>query len=179
MKKIYYFILKGFWNILRNIFYKKWLFQYEVETLCGSYGLNLKVNGQCHGIHKDVIFKDYVNLNGLRILGLGKVEIGSYFHSGMGLTIITSNHNWNSDEYIPYDKKRINKTTIIKDFVWIGHNVILNPGVIIGEGAIIAAGSVVVKDVPDLAIVGGNPAQIIKLRDSEKFYRLKSEKKFF
>lgn len=179
MKRFYYFILKGFWNIIRNFFNKKWIFQYEVERLCGSFGSNLKINGQCYGIHENVNFKNNVNINGLRILGLGKVEIGNYFHSGMGLTIITSNHNWDSNESIPYDKKRINKTTIIKDFVWVGHNVIINPGVKIGEGAIIAAGSVVVKDVPDLAIVGGNPAQIIKFRDSEKFNRLKKDGKFF
>lgn len=39
----------------------------------------------------------------------------------------------------------------------------------IGEGAIIAIGSVVVKDVPRCAIVGGNPAKVIKYRDIEKF----------
>jgi chloramphenicol O-acetyltransferase type B len=35
-------------------------------------------------------------------------------------------------------------------------------GVTIGEGAIVAAGSVVTKDVPDYAVVGGNPAKILK-----------------
>ena len=38
------------------------------------------------------------------------------------------------------------------------------PGVHLGEGAVIAAGSVVVKDVPPYAVVGGNPAKIIKFR---------------
>jgi acetyltransferase-like isoleucine patch superfamily enzyme len=66
----------------------------------------------------------------------------------------------------------------IKDFVWCGNNVTIIPGITIGEGAIIAAGAVVVKDVPDCAIVGGNPAQIIKYRNKEAFYKLKSEKKF-
>ena len=35
-------------------------------------------------------------------------------------------------------------------------------GVTIGEGAVVGAGSVVTKDVPDYAVVGGNPAQILK-----------------
>lgn len=35
---------------------------------------------------------------------------------------------------------------------------------IIGDGAVIASDSVVVKNVPPYAIVGGNPAQIIKYR---------------
>ena len=47
-----------------------------------------------------------------------------------------------------------------------------------GEGAIIAIGSVVVKDVPAYAIVGGNPAKLIKYRNIEQFKRLKMEGKY-
>lgn len=50
----------------------------------------------------------------------------------------------------------------IKDKAWIGFNSIILKGVTIGEGAIVASGSVVTKDVPDWAVVGGNPAKIIK-----------------
>jgi virginiamycin A acetyltransferase len=41
------------------------------------------------------------------------------------------------------------------------------PGVRIGHGAIIASGAVVVDDVPDYGIVGGNPAKLIRTRYSE------------
>ena len=44
--------------------------------------------------------------------------------------------------------------------------------------AIIAAGSVIVKDVPDYAVVGGNPAKIIKYRDIEYFQELKRQGAF-
>lgn len=57
---------------------------------------------------------------------------------------------------------------IIEHDVWIGNSVILRPGVRIGTGAVVAAGSVVVKDVPPFAIVGGNPARIIRYRFDEK-----------
>lgn len=50
----------------------------------------------------------------------------------------------------------------IKDKAWIGFNSIILKGVTIGEGAVVAAGSVVTKDVPDYAVVGGNPAVILK-----------------
>lgn len=53
---------------------------------------------------------------------------------------------------------------VIKNDVWIGQNVTLSMGVEIGNGAVIAANSVVTKSVPDFAIVGGNPAKVIKYR---------------
>ncbi len=53
---------------------------------------------------------------------------------------------------------------IIDDDVWIGFGAIINSGVHIGQGAIIASGAVVVHDVPPYAIVGGNPARVIKYR---------------
>jgi galactoside O-acetyltransferase len=51
---------------------------------------------------------------------------------------------------------------IIKDKAWIGFNSIILKGVTIGEGSIVGAGSVVTKDVPDYAVVAGNPAKIVK-----------------
>ena len=45
---------------------------------------------------------------------------------------------------------------------WIGFDACILPGVTIGEGAIVGARSVVISDVPDYAIVGGNPARIIR-----------------
>lgn len=52
--------------------------------------------------------------------------------------------------------------------VWIGARVFIRDGVKIGNGAIIAAGTVVVKNVPDYAIVGGVPAKLIRYRFSEE-----------
>jgi len=48
--------------------------------------------------------------------------------------------------------------------VWIGANVTLAMGIKLGTGCVVAANSVVTKDVPPYAIVGGNPASIIKFR---------------
>lgn len=58
------------------------------------------------------------------------------------------------------------KLTVQHD-VWIGGNVLLRPGVTVGYGAVVAGGSVVTKDVPPFAIVGGNPAKIIRYRFDE------------
>ncbi|MBF9234502.1 CatB-related O-acetyltransferase [Microvirga alba] len=57
--------------------------------------------------------------------------------------------------------------TIIGNDVWIGHEATIMPGVKIGDGAIIAAKSVVTADVPPYAIVGGNPAKVLRQRFSD------------
>ena len=49
--------------------------------------------------------------------------------------------------------------------VWIGANVVVVDGVTIGKGAVLAAGSVIISDVPDYALVAGNPAKIKKYRE--------------
>lgn len=49
--------------------------------------------------------------------------------------------------------------------VWFGGNCTVLPGVTIGDNVVVAAGAVVTKDVPDNAMVGGNPAKIIKMID--------------
>ena len=56
------------------------------------------------------------------------------------------------------------KPVVIGNDVWIGRRVIILPGVHIGNGVIIGAGAVVTKDVPDFAVVAGNPARIVKYR---------------
>lgn len=53
---------------------------------------------------------------------------------------------------------------LIGNDVWIGNGVTILGGIRIGNGAVVAAGAVVVKDVPPYAVVGGNPAKIIKYR---------------
>lgn len=163
---------------------KKWvrykeIQQFRVKQSLGSCGANLAINGIYRGLGRNVHIGECVNFNdNVFINGSGKVHIGSYFHTGVNLTIISSNHNFENATSIPYDKVRIDKPVHIKDFVWCGNNVTIIPGITIGEGAIIAAGAVVVKDVPDCAIVGGNPAQLIRYRNKEEFYKLKEEGKY-
>jgi acetyltransferase-like isoleucine patch superfamily enzyme len=127
---------------------------------------------------KNTILGNNPNFNGMKILGFGQVTFGDNFHSGPGCEIITSNHNYDNGSTIPYDDTFINKDIIIEDNVWFGNKVTVLGGVTIGEGAIIQASSLVHKDVPPYAIVGGNPAKIIKYRDIEHYKKLKADKKF-
>ncbi len=91
------------------------------------------------------------------------------------LFIIASDHNYKCLSTFPFKvmvagekAEALSKGDIIvKDDVWIGANSTILSGVTINQGAIVAAGSVVTKDVPPYAIVGGNPAKVIKYRFSE------------
>lgn len=51
---------------------------------------------------------------------------------------------------------------VVGDYVWIGDGAIVLKGVTIGRGAIIASRAVVTRDVPELAIVAGNPARLVR-----------------
>lgn len=116
--------------------------------------------------------------NSLTVTGNGTVKIGSYFHSATNVKIMLGSHAYDLGDRIPYGNKVTTKNVIIDDFVWIGADVIISGNVHIGEGAIVAIGSVVVKDVPPCAIVGGNPAKIIKYRDIDLFNKCKKEHRY-
>lgn len=55
--------------------------------------------------------------------------------------------------------------TVIKRGASIGANSVILPGVAVGEEVLVGAGSVVTKDVPDKAVVTGNPARIMAYKD--------------
>lgn len=95
------------------------------------------------------------------------------------MQVLTRNHNYDSNdlEFIPYDQKYIEKPVVIGEYCWIGARVTIFPGVKIGKGVVVAACSVITKDIPDYAVVGGNPARIIKYRNKEKFDELLREDK--
>lgn len=160
--------------------YRREIYTYYTYKKCGSVGENLIVNGKIEGIGSKVIIGNYCSFNpNVVFLGRGKITFGNYFHTGRGLTIITSNHDYDMGTAIPYSPGySIDKEVIIKDFVWLGHNVTILQGVTVGEGAVVAAGSIVSKDVPEYAVVGGVPAKILKYRNIEHFKKLKDEEKY-
>ena len=89
-----------------------------------------------------------------------KIRIGTKVAISREAFICTASH----DISLP-NRPLITKPIIICDGVWIGARAIVLPGVKIGEGAVVAAGAVVTHDVPAWAVVGGNPAKVIKRRE--------------
>jgi len=80
-------------------------------------------------------------------------------------SILNKSHNYKST-LVPIVEQGDTEidNPVIGDGVWLGRNVTVLKGLKIGAHSIVAAGAVVVKDVPDYAIVGGVPAKIIKYR---------------
>lgn len=95
----------------------------------------------------------------------GTVTIGNNVMMGPEVYIYTRNHAHDRVD-IPmieqgYEEER---PVTIEDDVWIGSRVTILPGVTVGRGAVIGASAVVTKDVPAYAVVGGNPAKVLKMR---------------
>ena len=140
--------------------------------------INATINmGNCH-----VKIGDRVMINnGTTFYCINGITIGNDVMISWGCTLIDNNsHSLISAERAKelatakqeYEDGTIGNNTdwslvknapiVIKDKAWIGFNSIIMKGVTIGEGAVVAAGSVVTKDVPDYAVVSGNPATVIK-----------------
>ena len=95
-----------------------------------------------------------------------KLSVGDFLMMGEDVLFQGGSHNF-QDISIPMGHQGGNGKTVlnIESDVWIGARVIVLPGCKhIGKGVIIGAGSVVTKDIPDYAIVGGNPAKVLKSR---------------
>lgn len=101
---------------------------------------------------------------GSLIQDIGKITIEKEVMIAPQCMIFTANHKIKLGEFIG-KQGDIVKNVNIGEGAWIGARAIILPGVNIGKGAVVGAGAVVTKDIPDNAIVGGNPARIIKYRE--------------
>ncbi len=106
------------------------------------------------------------------------LQIGNYVSIAPGaLFMLDVNHQIETLTTFPLYTRLVEPTPhdaiskgplIVEDEVWIGTNAIIFSGVTVAKGAIVAAHAVVTSNIPPYAIVGGNPAKIIRYRFSEE-----------
>ncbi len=118
--------------------------QEGAKLIIGRYSGMTNTIIQCH---KEIIIGDYVNI------GAGCMIMDSNFHSTNWLDRLDRKKDIENHKNAPIK---------IEDVVFIGARSIICKGVTIGKHAIIAAGSVVVTDIPENEVWGGNPAKFIK-----------------
>ena len=140
------------------------------KKMFASCGDELNVEqGAYFGSGKDVRVGTLVGIGKNFTLHNCLLTIDDYLMMGEDVMIIGGGHRFD-DLGIPMGKQGVKEKTElhIAGDVWIGARALILPGCRrIGHGAIIGAGSIVTKDVPDYAIVGGNPARLIRYRNME------------
>lgn len=153
------------WRYLKG-FLIRWYNNLKYEMIRKKIRSTGSVVGKYTVLHKklrggyNLIVGDHTSIQSPNIDTRSPVKIGDHVVIGQGVKIITTSHNIDSEEW---EHKYYGLT--IDDYVWIATDAIILPSCRnIGYGAVIAAGSVVVKNVPSMAVVSGNPATIIKMR---------------
>jgi maltose O-acetyltransferase len=141
----------------------------HIRAFCA--GLMFDHCGKNVDIGRRVSFSPHITLGDRSGIGdhsyiHGNVRIGSNCMMGPEVTIFSKNHRFDRTD-IPMNQQGFSedRDVIIDDDVWIGTKAIIISGVHVGKGSIIAAGAVVTENVPEYAIVGGNPAKILRYRD--------------
>ena len=147
----------------------------RIQKRCfAESGDNISVGQNCTFIYKHIYLGHHVHIGpgAMFLISVSNLYIGNFVTFGPNVTIIGGDHRsdvigkhiYEVDEKLPQNDEDV----IIDDGVWVGCNVTILKGTHINCGAIIAAGAVVTKSVPPYAIVGGNPARILKYRFSKE-----------
>ena len=109
---------------------------------------------------------------GVRISAATEITVGDSCMLAQGVYVT------DADWHGVYDRSLAignSAPVVIEDNVWIGDSAIVCKGVHIGKNSIIGAGSVVVKDIPDNAIAGGNPASVLRYLEEGRTFRTRAD----
>lgn len=134
-------------------------------------GKDVKIcKGAIFGSGVNVEIGDYSSLNS-RCWISNDTIIGRDVMMGPEVIILSGSHNFSRTD-VPMREQGAppRRPVVIGNDVWIGTRSTILPGVRLGSHSIIGAGSVVTKDVPEWAIVGGNPVKLIRYRNKPRIH---------
>lgn len=94
------------------------------------------------------------------LYALGPIKIGDRATVSQGVHLCAGTHDWRSPE-MPLEKRPITLGT----GVWVAADAFVGPGVVVGAYAIVGARAVVMHEIRPNAIVVGNPARVLKIRE--------------
>lgn len=140
-----------------------------LKSLFGSVKGNffIEPSFRCdYGCNIEIGENFYANYN-LVILDCAKVTIGDNVLIGPNVGIYTAGHPLHFE--LRNEEWEFAYPITIEDNVWIGGNVVLNPGVTVGRNSVVGSGSVVTKDIPANVVAAGNPCRVIReITDADK-----------
>lgn len=102
----------------------------------------------------------------------GGVMIGDGSILSARVTILSSTHDYKSDESVPYGRTDLLRQVELGKAVWVGYGALILPGVSIGDGGVVGAGAVVTRAVDSGQVVAGNPARVIGTRRDDAWRAL-------
>ena len=142
---------------------QSWLSSFKLFVYCQKNGCNISHKSNITGdfsrliVGKGTVINSYANLR----FKQGNITIGQGCLFGQNVTILANTYD--IQDNLPISSKRMfAKDVIIGDFVWVGTNAVILPGVSIGSNAIIGSSAVVTHNVPEGEVWGGIPARFIK-----------------
>jgi maltose O-acetyltransferase len=139
-----------------------------LEELLGAVGPGTEVRApfRCdYGTNIRIGARVFVNF-GLVALDVAAIAIGDDAQIGPNVQLLTASHPLDAD--LRRARWESARPISIGDNVWLGGGVIVLPGVAVGRDAVVGAGAVVTRDVPDGAVVAGNPARPLHRVDRDE-----------
>lgn len=94
----------------------------------------------------------------------GDITLGDAVRIGAHTSILAFNHTFSDPDVEVFRQPIASRGVTVGNDVWIGSHVVILDGVTVGDKAVVAAGAVVTKDVKAGAVVGGNPARLLRWR---------------